>query len=71
MRLERIIEMLQTHIGQQRAAYSLAASRVDVPETLSINQEIIESEHTLAVLEHTQRRLARNDFFDPSPETKA
>lgn len=71
MKLERIIEMLQAHIGQQRAAYSLAQARVDVPSTLAINEEIIESEHTLSILHHTVKRMQRNDFFDPVPEVQA
>ncbi len=71
MRIERIIEMLQAHIGQQQAAYSLAVARVDVPESLSIQGEIIESQHTLAILHHTANRIQRGDFFDSAPEVQA
>ena len=50
MTIARIIEMLSAHIGNLQAAYSLAAARVDIPEVLRLEAEMIVSKHSFALL---------------------
>jgi hypothetical protein len=51
MTIERIIEMLQAHLGNLQAAYSLSMARVDVPAALQTEAEMIQTRHTLALVE--------------------
>jgi|688.fasta_scaffold165626_2 hypothetical protein len=51
MTIERIIEMLQAHLGNLQAEYSLAMARIDVPAALNAETQIILTRHTLALVE--------------------
>lgn len=46
-----IIDLLTKHIGLKSAEYSLAVARVDIPATLTLQAELVQSRHTLALLE--------------------
>lgn len=51
MTVEQIIDLLQKHIGIQSADYSLAVARVDMPKTLELEMSLVQSRHTLALLQ--------------------
>lgn len=50
MTIEKIVGLLQVHINNQQAAYSLAMARADAATAMAIDAELIESRNSMALL---------------------
>lgn len=51
MTIEQIIALLQKHIDNQSAEYSLAMARVDITAAVTIEAGLIRSRHSLSLLQ--------------------